>query len=189
MHCDRRVVARRQWDSIARVQPHPNPDLAVGRPRVLHKGPLSVRASHHGVSGALKRHEHAITLDPNFHTPVSLERAAQELSVIFLQGVVALRSQGMEKACRAFNIRETKRDRSGRKTPRRARRGPHQSGIVAQDRAFKRSHIRTRLNPEVLAEIRPKLLKSSERLRLASAAIQRQHPPGPEALAQWISPY
>ena len=82
-------------------------------------------------------------------------------------------------------------ERGGRRgeiaaTPRsRRRNGDH--GIVGKDRLLQAPQLRPRLEPQLVAEHPTRLLERLEGLRLATAAVEREHQLTPEPLAERVA--
>ena len=59
-------------------------------------------------------------------------------------------------------------------------------GVVREDRLLEPPKLGPRLEPELVGEHAPRLLKRLERIRLAAAAVERQHQLPPQPLAEGV---
>ncbi len=74
-------------------------------------------------------------------------------------------------------------------SPRAVRAGRYRArrlGVLEQDPLMETLQLLARLDPELVDEQSPRLLIDLERVRLAAAAVQREHQHRPHSLAQWL---
>ena len=120
---ERRVVPARGWGRLARVEPHPDADLGVGRPRMRRERALRRDGRRRGRAGAGERHEERVALRLHLHAAVRREGCPQDRAVSLEEGLVGA-AQARDQLGGALDVGEEERDRPrGERPPRAEGRG------------------------------------------------------------------